>query len=220
MKRVQIAVAVLAIIGAAALAVSQSTAAETPEPVYTLVSRDGSFEIRDYAAHVVAEVTVPAGRGSGMNAGFRPLADYIFGNNRVEAGPARNIAMTAPVTGQRVAREIAMTAPVTGQSAPSGQSRVRFIMPAGETLETLPLPNNPAVTLIEVPAKRFAVVRFSGTGGDAAINTHTDSLRAFMSTRGLTGVGEPVTAFYDPPWTLPFNRRNEIWIEVAAPGTN
>jgi hypothetical protein len=215
MKPFHIAVAVVAILGAAAVAVSQSTAAETAEPVFALVEQAGSFEIRDYAPHVVAEVIVPAGLGGGMNAGFRPLADYIFGNNRMDAGSPRDIAMTAPVTGQRVAREIAMTAPVTGQTTGAGQSRVRFIMPAGETLDTLPRPNNPAVRLIAEPARRYAVVRFSGLANDGAIARHTGELRAFMAGRNMTGTGEPVTAFYDPPWTLPFNRRNEIWIEVS-----
>jgi hypothetical protein len=216
MKRFQIALAVFAILGAATVAISQSTAAETAEPVYTLVQRDGAFEVRDYAPVVVAEVQVTVGRGNGMGEGFRPLADYIFGNNRMGAGAADDIAMTAPVTGQRVAREIAMTAPVTGQNTTPGQSRVRFIMPAGETLDTLPTPNNPAVTLIAEPARRYAVVRYSGFGGAGAIAARTGELRAFMTAHGLTGVGEPISASYNPPWTLPFNRRNEVWIEVAA----
>ena len=89
-------------------------------------------------------------------------------------------------------------------------------MPAGETLDTLPKPNNPAVRLIEVPAKRFAVVQFSGMGGAGAIRRHTQELRAFMAGKGLQASSDPVTAFYDPPWTMPFNRRNEIWIELAT----
>jgi hypothetical protein len=217
MTRFQIGLLVTIALGAAALALSQTAAAKTPEPSFTLVLQDGAFEVRDYAPHVVAEVVVPAGRGTGMNEGFRPLADYIFGNNRAATGASRDIAMTAPVTGQSASREIAMTAPVTGQSGSNGQSRVRFVMPDGETLETLPQPNNPAVTLIAEPARRYAVVRFSGTGGPDAITRQTTALRAFLTRQGLTATGDPITAFYDPPWTLPFNRRNEIWIEVALP---
>jgi SOUL heme-binding protein len=217
MTRFQIGLLAALALGAAALAITQTAAADTPEPTYTLVQRDGVFGVRDYAPHVVAEVLVPAGRGTGMNEGFRPLANYIFGNNRMATGAAREIAMTAAVTGQNVSREIGMTAPVTGQSGVNGQSRIRFIMPAGETLETLPRPNNPAVTLIAEPARRYAVVRFSGTGGADVIARQTAALRAFLIRQNLTPVGDVITAFYDPPWTLPFNRRNEVWIEVAAP---
>jgi hypothetical protein len=193
-----------------ALVLPMSAKAErVAEPPFTLITRQGDFEIRDYENQVVAEVSVPAGRRDPENAGFRPLAGYIFGGN----APRAKIAMTAPVTRQEGTR-IAMTAPVTRQEA-GADWKVRFIMPAGSTLATMPRPNDPNVRLLEEPGKRYAVIRFSGLGGDGVIARKTSELNAFLAARRLTPIGKPVIAFYDPPWTLPFNRRNEIWLEIA-----
>jgi hypothetical protein len=185
--------------------------AKTPEPPYTSIASDGAFEIRDYATQVVAEVTVPEGRGDPSSQGFRPLAGYIFGGNT----PGAKIAMTAPVTRQQGAR-IAMTAPVTRQGT-NDAWKVRFIMPEGSTLANMPRPNDPNVRLLEEPGKRFAVVRFSGFAGDSVLTRKTADLKAFLAGRSLTPIGKPVFAFYDPPWTLPFMRRNEVWLELAKP---
>jgi hypothetical protein len=185
--------------------------AKTAEPPFTSVARDGDFEIRDYAAQVVAEVSVSAGRGDPASQGFRPLAGYIFGGN----APQAKIAMTAPVTRQQ-GTQIAMTSPVTRQAA-GAIWKIRFIMPAGSTLPTMPRPNDPNVRLLDEPGKRYAVIKFSGFGEEGAVTRKTAELNAFLARRRLTPIGTPVFARYDPPWTLPFMRRNEVWLEVARP---
>ncbi|MEN9855265.1 MAG: hypothetical protein RLZZ157_391 [Pseudomonadota bacterium] len=197
--------------GLGAVLAPVTASAKTPEPTYTLVSREGAFEIRDYAPQVVAEVRVQEGKGDPANEGFRPLAGYIFGGN----APRTKIAMTAPVTRQK-GTKIAMTAPVTRQAVGS-EWQVRFIMPAGSTLANMPKPNDPRVQLMEEPGKRYGVIRFSGLARNDALAAKTNELKAMMATRRLTGVGAPVIALYDPPWTLPSNRRNEIWIEIQKP---
>ena len=93
---------------------------------------------------------------------------------------------------------------------------VRFVMPANYTMDTLPRPNNDAVKLEKVPGKRFAVIRFSGMAGEASLKDHTDELNAFMKDKKLNALSPPTYAFFNPPWTLPFLRRNEVMIEVAA----
>lgn len=133
------------------------------QPSYTVIRSLGDVEVRDYPPMIVAEVEVSGERKRAINAGFRMIADYIFGNN----SPSKKIPMTAPVT-QQAGENIAMTAPVSQQSA-GGAWRVRFVMPSGYTLETLPTPNNAAVKLVVVPAERFAVIRFSGLAGDEAV---------------------------------------------------
>jgi hypothetical protein len=183
--------------------------AQTPEPPFTSVVRDGNFEVRDYGVQVVAEVTTAGNGNEAANRGFRPLAGYIFGGNQ----PRAKIAMTAPVTRQS-GTQIAMTAPVTRQSA--GETwKVRFIMPEGSRLQNMPTPSDPNVRLLEEPARRFAVIRFSGLTNDAVFARKTSDLTTWMQARRLTGISEPVLAQYDPPWTLPFMRRNEVWIEVG-----
>ena len=181
------------------------------QPKYSVVQSGGNIEIRDYAPIIVAETEVTGDRRDAIGKGFRIIADYIFGNNTV----SKEIAMTAPVT-QQGSEKIAMTTPVTQQG--DGKTwQVRFIMPSKYTMKTLPKPNNVAVTLKEVPSMRIAAIRFSGMGGKENLKRHTDELEAYVRKKGLTPLSPPTYAFYNPPWTLPFLRHNEVLIEVDGP---
>ncbi|MDX1400484.1 MAG: heme-binding protein [Kiloniellales bacterium] len=178
-------------------------------PNYKVAERSGNIEIRDYAPMIVAEAKVKGERREAIGKGFRIIADYIFGNNSA----SEKVAMTAPVT-QQGGEEIAMTAPVTQQG--DGKSwRVRFIMPSKYTMETLPKPNNPAVALQEIPAKRIAAIRFSGMGREDSLKRHTRELDDFLRAKSLP-LSLPIYAFCNPPWTLPFLRRNEVLVEIPA----
>ena len=179
------------------------------QPKYKVAQSSGNIEIRDYAPMIVAEAEVTGERREAIGTGFRLIADYIFGNNTA----SKKVAMTAPVT-QQASEKIAMTAPVTQQG--EGNSwKVHFVMPSNYTMETLPKPNNPAVELKEIPGKRFAVIRFTGTGGKDSLERHTKELDAFLSAKNLKPLSPPTYAFYNPPWTLPFMRRNEVLVEVS-----
>ncbi len=210
---------------AAGVVTAGAVANDVEQPGYTIeAAADAeSIEIRQYPAMIVAEVTVKGSRDRAMGWGFRILADYIFGNNTSKS----EIAMTSPVT-QQSGEKIAMTSPVTQQpsekiamTSPVTQSRqdnawtVRFIMPSEYTMETLPTPNNEAVTLLEVPGRRVAAIRFSGRGGMAALDQHTTELRAYLAKNGLEAAAEPTYAFYDGPWVPGPLRRNEVMIELA-----
>lgn len=180
-------------------------------PKYQLVERSGNIELRDYAPMIVAEAEVEGERREAINKGFRIIADYIFGNNTA----SQKVAMTAPVT-QQGSEKIAMTAPVT-QQGDGNTWRVRFIMPSKYTMETLPKPNNSAVALKEIPAKRIAAIRFSGFNTNDNLNRHAKELNAFLGEQNLTALSPLNYAFYNPPWTLPFLRRNEVLVEVSGP---
>lgn len=185
-------------------------ASNVEQPKYQVVVYDGNIEIRDYAAMIVAETEVTGDRREAIRKGFRLIADYIFGNNTT----AQKVPMTSPVT-QQDGEKIPMTAPVTQQS--NGKTwTVRFIMPSSYAMKTLPKPHNHAVKLKEIAAKRFAVLRFSGTAGEDSLKRHTQELNEWLSTNHLTPVSEPIYAFYNPPWTLPFLRRNEVMVEIPA----
>ena len=184
----------------------------TEEPPFTVSLKAGDLEVRDYPALIAAEVTVGGDRAQAVNAGFRLLAGYIFGGN---AGK-KSIAMTAPVVQARAEGEkIPMTAPVTQSGGPGGWT-VRFIMPKGYTLATLPAPKDARVRLTPVAPSRVAVARFSGLAGEGDIQKQTAALRACITDHHLQAAGESSLARYDPPWTPWFMRRNEIWIPVAA----
>jgi hypothetical protein len=193
---------------AIALVASILPVSATEEPRYSILKTRGDVELRAYAPMVVAEVEVGGSRDAAVQAGFRILADYIFGANE----PKQKIAMTAPVT-QQAGEKIAMTAPVT-QQAQGGQWKVRFVMPSNITLETLPRPSNPQIRLLPVPARRVAAIRFSGFWSDAAMQTQRDELAVAIKAMQLEPIGAPTFAYYDPPWTLPFMRRNEVMWQV------
>lgn len=187
-------------------------ASQVEQAKYTVVEAHGAVEVRDYAPMIVAEARVEGEREQAIEDGFRLIADYIFGNN----APQQKVAMTAPVI-QQASEKIAMTAPVLQQAASeSGAWVVRFVMPASYTMETLPKPVNDAVTLTEVPAKRFVAIRFSGTSSESNLKQHEALLRDFLKEQKLEAKGPLAYAFFNPPWTLPFLRRNEIMSEIGS----
>jgi SOUL heme-binding protein len=178
------------------------------QPKYQVTSSDGAFEIRSYGPMIAAEAVVGGERKAAINEGFRLIAAYIFGANM----PNAKIAMTAPVQQQK--DTIAMTAPVT-QHGTSNAWTVRFIMPNAWTLETLPTPTDARIRLKPVPARRFVTITFSGFASNEAIEKRSNELRQYATTHKLATTGEPMLAFYNPPWTLPFFRRNEVMLELA-----
>ena len=175
---------------------------------YDVFGTHEAIEIRDYAPMIVAEVSVSGDRKKAIGDGFRMIADYIFGNNI----SSQKVAMTAPVI-QQPSEKIAMTAPVPQQGG-EGLWAVQFVMPSDYTMQTLPKPNNPNVILKEIAKKRFAVIRFSGLARANSLAAHTKELEAFILENNLQTVSEPTYAFFNPPWTLPFLRRNEVMIEI------
>jgi hypothetical protein len=162
---------------------------------YDVVEKFEAIEIRDYAPQIIAKVTVSGKQKEAINKGFRLIADYIFGNNTAAA----KVAMTAPVI----------------QQGSGDEWSIWFIMPASYTLETLPKPNNTVVTLHGIARKRYAVIRFSGIADEETLKAKTEILNFFIVERKLKAVSPFTFAFYNPPWTLPFFRRNEVMVEIV-----
>lgn len=180
------------------------------QPKYDVVLKDGAIEVRDYAPQIIAQVKVGGTRDEAISKGFKKVAGYIFGGNQ----KAESVAMTAPVL-QTKSEKIAMTAPVTQQKEGSVWT-VAFIMPSSYTMATLPKPEDADVQLMEVPAQRKVALRFSGFYGDEKLKQKTADLMAYVQTHNLTPVGEVTYAFYNPPWTLPPLRRNEVMVGVGT----
>ncbi len=191
------------------LSLQGGPAVAVEEPAFQVVQQDGAVEVRDYPALVVAEVTVTGDQKEAGNKGFRLLAGYIFGGNR----KTQSIAMTAPVVEQRTGEKIAMTAPVS-QTELAGEWVVRFTMPSGYALETLPKPNDARVRLRRTLPSRFAVIRFSGLARPDDVAAKTEELSAWIRRRALRPTGPASLAQYNPPWTLWFLRRNEVMIPI------
>ena len=164
------------------------------EPVYQVEKawEAEQIEIRAYAARVMA-VT---GMADDSDSGFRVLAGYIFGGNAEE----QKIAMTAPV-----------------QQSMAGEKEMAFMIPAEYALEDLPEPEDERVSFREAPAYTAAVIQFSGWASADKADENWQQLRQFLIAEGIDITGEPTLNQYNPPWTLPFMRRNEIIVPVAFP---
>lgn len=203
----------LALIAAAVLAaiIAGGCVVTVEEAKYSVVSREGNFELRDYASHVVAETVVDGTLESAGNIAFTRLFAYISGKNRASA----KILMTAPVSQEAASEKIAMTAPVGQRRTEEGWA-VSFAMPASYTLETLPVPDDPEVELRLVPARRMAAVRYSGTWSEQRYKRHRGELESWIKGKGYRILGEAVWARYNPPFTPWFLRRNEILIPVDS----
>ncbi|GFG52497.1 heme-binding protein [Mycolicibacterium agri] len=183
----------------------------TEEPHYVGSALGDGVELRRYGPRMAAETTVTADEDRARNIGFRRLANYIFGANH----RAESIAMTAPVA-QSGREEIAMTTPVAQSRAAGDRWTIRFFMPSKWTMDTLPEPDDENVALVTVPGQTVAVLRFGGDRSPTAVTARSSQLLTVLRDNGIEADGEPVAWFYDPPWTLPFLRRNEIAVPVKA----
>ena len=181
---------------------------DVEKPDYKVIQSEQNIEIRQYEPMIIAEVEVDGKREDAIGDGFRLLADYIFGNNTVQ----QVISMTAPVQ-QKENQNIAMTAPVQQQS--TGKSwRMSFVMPSKYSMDSLPVPNNNRVRLKGILTKKFVVIEFSGTNSNENVTEHENQLMNYIEENQIKINDSPKYAFYNPPWSLPFLRRNEVMIEI------
>lgn len=178
-----------------AVADKPAAADKIEEPTWRLLDTFGSVEIRRYEPSIQARTQLTdSGETSG---GFQRLAGFIFGDNST----SQKIAMTAPVQ-----ETLVEDAPV-----------MAFTMPGQYSLGDLPEPADPRVSLAEVPARTVAVIRFSGWATGSRVKSRTRELLTTLQARNIAVVGVPSLNQYNPPWTLPFLRRNEIMVEVNEP---
>jgi effector-binding domain-containing protein len=194
---------------AAVIIIGAMDAMAIEEAAYKVVEKEGEFEIRDYASHILAETVVEGDLEQAGNKAFNRLFRYISGDNRSRD----KVAMTAPVSQEPIGEKIKMTAPV-GQQRVQERWAVSFMMPASYTRETLPEPEDPKVTLRQVPARRMAAVRYAGFWSEKNYLRYKLELESWIHERGLAVVGDPIWARYNPPFTPWFLRRNEILIPV------
>ncbi|WP_102957996.1 SOUL family heme-binding protein [Mangrovicella endophytica] len=193
------------IVGGAVIAVgtafyvTKKIADHSEEPDYDVVRDDGEIQVRDYDAMIVAETVKSGYHEKARRSGFETLYDYVSARNRS-------------------GKKIPMTVPVLQQLAESdGRTKgwaVRFVMPKKYTTTSLPQPASSDVELKEMPAKRVVAIRFSGTFNASLASKKLMALYNYLSDQNLVQKGDPQYAFYNPPWTPGFMRRNEILIEV------
>ena len=172
----------------------------TEEPAYEVLVSEGDFELRAYDTAVIATTLVTGtDYDDSGSKGFRRLGGYIFGDNR-KAGTDES-------------EKIAMTAPVLQTKTDAGWT-MAFVMPSKHSYESMPEPTDRSVELQQVPARRVVSVRYSGGVSEKTIRKHAAKLRSWAESQGLEVASAPRSARYDPPWTLPFFRLNEVHLDV------
>lgn len=184
----------------------------TEQPRYDLLERIGdNIEIRQYGPRVAAETVVDTSKSENARGdAFRLIAGYIFGANKT----SEKVAMTSPVEISTPGTKIAMTAPVEVNNSDNGLV-MRFFMPSEYSIDQLPEPSDPRVKLTQVPSATVAVLRFTGSTGDPAVATRTAELVSALQSSKWKIAGPATAFFYNPPWTLPFLRTNEVVIPVS-----
>lgn len=180
----------------------------TEEPDYRPLESEGDYQIRDYPALSVAETIVSGSRPDALNTGFQLLADYLFAKSR----DGEKLPMTVPVM-QDCGDPMASDPPLF-DDALLGSWRTRFVMPAGRSSDDLPEPPD-GVELVELPARKVAVVSFAGRATDKLLDEQEDRLRGWLAKRGETSAGEPEYAFYNSPMIPGPLRRNEVWLALS-----
>ncbi len=186
----------------------------TEKQEYRVLETRGPVELREYADCVVADVVVTGSAEQAGNRAFRPLVSYISGSNE----SADSLAMTAPVIQQASVEtsgeKLAMTAPVIQEALDADRWTVSFVLPGSRTLEQYPVPTDPQVSLRAVAGETAAALRWSGRWTSGNVAKRTRELRDLMAEAGWAAAGDARWARFDPPWTPPFARRNEIVIPV------
>jgi hypothetical protein len=188
-----LAIATILLFGLAAFWLVSTSRAATETPEYKVVRTDGKFEIRDYPALTVA--TTPM-EDAGKNGGFGQLFRFITGGNETK-------------------EKIEMTSPVLIDTA-NEKKRMSFIMPKRSVEKGVPKPSGDRVSLGKVDAARFAVLRFDGGRSAENEKAAIEKLSAWLEGENIKGKGDPMFAYYDPPWTPIFMRRNEVMIRIGG----
>lgn len=185
------------------------------QPKYKVINKEKNLEIRSYDPYIVAKTKINGNFKQAQKKGFRKLAGYIFGKNTKKS----KISMTSPVVQSKAESEkISMTAPVLIGSEDKGNKGpwiMTFSMPSEYTLDTLPRPVDKDIILEKVPTKLIAALRFTGFWNKEKNEKKAKELIKWINkTENYRVASSYKFAGYNPPWTLPFLRRNEILIEI------
>ena len=184
----------------------------TEEPEFKLISEEAEFQIREYDPKIIAQVEVEGDFDEASSMGFKLLADYIFGNNLLD-GTSKKISMTTPVEMTPLAENLLMTSSILDDQVNNKWS-INFIMPQEFSLDTLPKPNNSQVNIIEVPKEKYAVIVFSGLIRESSYAEKVELLSNYLEENSFKQKSAIKIARYNPPWTLPFFRRNELMVRI------
>ena len=166
----------------------------TEFPEYNIISSHDNIEVREYEPMLLASITSSLDRKAALNDGFKTLASYIFGKN----SEGVKIPMTAPVMAEKVEKGW----------------KISFMMPSSYNIRNLPLPKDSAIDIHEQKSQNYVVIRFSGFNSEENLTKNENLLNSYININKINVIGNVIYAFYNPPWTIPFFKRNEILLNI------
>lgn len=176
---------------------------------FTIIEKEGNFDIRQYQDYWVAYTVVEGEYKKSTSEAFGRLFRYISGNNSQQM----KIAMTGPVMQQQEGEKIAMTGPVLQQKIGTNWV-MEFVLPSKYNESSPPEPLDSDVRVVRKTGYKAAAIRYSGNLSEERFSDKKSELLDLVIQKKLQPVGEPFSAGYDPPWTLPFLKRNEVLVVV------
>lgn len=176
---------------------------------YKTISKSNEFEIREYSSYIVAQIELVNSNTDQSSDAFKILAGYIFGNKKSK----NDISMTSPVIEQK-SQKISMTSPVNELNI-DGRYIMQFVMPTKYNLQNLPRPNNDNISLKKVESKTVAVIGYTWINSKSKKMLNEQKLIKWLQENKKYSVaGEVYYASYNPPWTIPFLRTNEVLVPI------
>ena len=164
------------------------------EPSFSLIDKENNIELRQYDEYVIARTSIPVNQSEEDNNMFRVLASYIFGRNEKN-------------------QSIPMTAPVTTYENNDTYDMIFYMLDVNN-IQELPNPSGQNISLENFNLGKCAVISFSWFASKNKINKYTEKLKKYINDNGYTVDSPFMVNRYDPPWTLPFLRRNEILVKI------
>ena len=164
------------------------------EPYFEVIQTDSDIEIRQYSENIIAKTSLRDGDIGQNNSMFRILADYIFGNNLER-------------------KQIPMTTPVVTKYNDNNYEMIFFMLDSKE-IKHLPKPLNKNVILEKFSLNKVVAIKFSWWASENNIAKHDRILRKYIDENNLEVISDLIVAQYDPPFTLPNYRRNELMYQI------
>jgi len=175
--------------------VGTAEAEKMERPEFSPVSQEGAFEIRDYGALVVVQFTIRGTYKQAVSQGYIRLEKYYTGAN------------TTP-------EAIQFTKPVMVRNDLAGGLTTMFVLPKAYRVDTAPRPINRRIRVVEIPARRAAVVVFPGKLNEAAMHEQIEVLEAWLAAKGIAHAQDFTLASYDDAWVPGRARRNEVIVTL------
>jgi SOUL heme-binding protein len=164
------------------------------EPSYEILKKENDIEVRRYEKTLLAQISIDLAHDEAIKQGFQKLADYIFGGNSTK----EKMSMTSPVFHEKK----------------DNAWLISFLIPSKYTLSDVPMPNDPAIRLVEKRAKTVVALQYSGDNDEDKMRQAALELETWVQKNNEKPTSGYYWAQYDPPFTISSMKRNEVLVKL------